>query len=316
MIRACFRVGQTGVRFENQRQIGACTHGLKNRRDLLRTKGAIHAQRIHAQRVQRHRRRIRTAAEERPAGSLERHRGKHRQIGTLLGRQDARAELVQIGKRFKKNALCARRRARANHLRIQRVGLVKFERPQRLKQFADGADVEQNLRIRSRAGALGYDDRRTNDIFHLKARSGQLVRVRAERVRQQQPRPRLHILPLYALHNVRRRDGKRLRAVAELQPRFLEHRPHRAVEQRNRFRICHRHSSVMSSRLANAQVWRAEHPSQPFGLRKTCVRLIPSTAVTDFRGIKIPLWLTVSPMDRPAFSTSQICPDCASGMSP
>lgn len=72
----------------------------------------------------------------------------------------------------------------------------------------------------------------------------------------------------------------------------------------------------MSSRLANAQVWRAEHPSQPFGLRETCVRLIPRTAVTDFRGIKIPLWLTVSPMERPAFSTSQICPDCASGMSP
>ena len=114
MIRARFRVGQTGVRFENQRQIGACTHGLKNRRDLLRAKGAIHTQRIYAQRVQRHRRRIRTAAEERPAGSLERHRG----IDTgksehSFGRQDAGAELVQIGKRFKKNALCARRRARA-----------------------------------------------------------------------------------------------------------------------------------------------------------------------------------------------------------
>ena len=38
----------------------------------------------------------------------------------------------------------------------------------------------------------------------------------------------------------------------------------------------------------------------------------------EFSGnvLKIPLWLTVSPMERPAFSTSQICPDCASGMSP
>ena len=93
-INACFRIGQTGIRFENQRKISAGAHRLENGRDFLRSKRTVHAQRIHAQRVKRHRRRIRPAAQKRAAGSFKRHRSKNRQICAFLRRQNARAKLV------------------------------------------------------------------------------------------------------------------------------------------------------------------------------------------------------------------------------
>jgi len=56
--------------------------------------------------------------------------------------------------------------------------------------------------------------------------------------------------------------------------------------------------------------------AQPEGLRLNGSRLIPMIAVTDLRGIMMPLCDTVSPIVLSAESTAQISLVCASGMSP
>ena len=58
------------------------------------------------------------------------------------------------------------------------------------------------------------------------------------------------------------------------------------------------------------------HAAQPEGLRLTGARLTPMIAVTDLRGIMMPLCDTVSPIILSAESTAQISLVCASGMSP
>ena len=58
------------------------------------------------------------------------------------------------------------------------------------------------------------------------------------------------------------------------------------------------------------------HAAQPEGLRLTGWRLTPMIAVTDLRGIMMPLWDTVSPMVLSAESTAQMSFVCARGMSP
>ena len=221
---------QARVRLHHDGPLGDGEHPLRQRGELRRAERAVDADDVRAEGAQGDRCDLGTRAEEGAAIGLEGHRGGDRQIAVLLGRENRRLGLEQIGHGLDHEQVGPGRRRSANLLREKAICLIEGHRAERAEQRAKRADVGRHIPCPGRTSA---SHGRTENLVQALARpfGRELKPVGSEGVGGDDLGPRLHIRAVNGRDRCGVREAEQLRQGPGLEARGLEHRPHGAVEE-------------------------------------------------------------------------------------
>ena len=225
--------GQTRVGLDEDRE--AAGHGLsqplRHREDLLGAQRAVDADGIRPQTPRSGGEALHRTAGEGAAPRLKAHAGQNGQGAVLLGRQQSRFQLVQVGKRFKEDEVSPSRHTGPDDAAILGHSVLKGQRAVGLQQLPQRADVQRRQCAVGGARPLAVGNARRNNLFQRVGAARQLVRRRAEGVGVDDAAARCGIFCVDALDERRVGDVQLLGAGSQFQARSLQHGAHAAIQQ-------------------------------------------------------------------------------------
>ena len=230
VVKAGGRVRQTRIGLCEHRQAAGGAEPLHQRQDLGGAQRAVDTHRVRAKALRGHRKALHLTAGEGAAGGLKGHGGHHRQITGLLRGQDARLYLQQVGHGLKVHRVRTGGGARRHHLLEQVAGLLEGQGAHGLEHLAQGADVQQDLRIGTLGSCFGALHRGGDHLGHCVAAARQLLAVGAESVGADEIGASLQIGFVDAGHHLRMGHTPHIRDLAGRKARLLQHGSHGPVQ--------------------------------------------------------------------------------------
>ena len=183
MVSAGLRVGQTGIRLQEDGQGGGFPKLAGQRKQLLRAERAVEADGICAQALNHRRHRRDAAAGEGSSVCFEGHGNQQRKrlaelFTGFLDRKDGGLDLIEIGHRFHDDEVNSGGNAGSGLFLKEGVGVLKAQCSGGFEQLADWPDVQRNQRISSGGSCILH--RSKDDLFRGISAGGQLAAVGTE----------------------------------------------------------------------------------------------------------------------------------------
>ncbi len=228
-----------GVRLRAQLAPRRRRHLLDALENRLRADGAIESDDVRAPRVELARDDIRLGAVRRAPVGADRHLRDDRLLRVDSPRgEDRLLDLVEVGERLEDEEVDAAFGETFHLLPEDRASFVLARRPVRLEanaQRSDGAGDERapigGFARDGRGGPIQLSHLILQPVLH------ELDPVRAEAVRLDDVGAGLHVLRMNVTHELGRADVQLVVALVDEHALAVQHRPHRAVEDDDRFRV-------------------------------------------------------------------------------
>ena len=229
VVVAVHRVRQARVGLGDHRQAGVFAYLFQHGSQHIRPQGAVEADGVRPQALQRPGHGGHGAAGEGAAPGLKGHGDEGRQVRVLLHRQQRRLGLVQVRHGLDDRQVRSGPGTGLRHLPEQVVGPLKGQAAHGLQQLSQGADVQRHQGPAPH-GLFCQLHRRRDDLVHRVAGPLQLQAVGAEGIRIHHLAAGIHIFLVHGAQQRRLRQIQQLRLAAGGQSPLLEHGAHGAVQ--------------------------------------------------------------------------------------
>ena len=239
VVMAVHRIGQARVGLGDHRQAGGGAHLLHHGQQLHRPQRAVHAHRVRPQALQRPGHGGHRASREGTPPLLEAHGHQGGQAGILLHRQQRGLGLVQVGHGFDGGQVSPGLRPRHGDLPENIHRFLKRQRTQGLQQRANGPHVQPHQAIRALRGLSRGGHGGMHHLRYGVACVRQLQPVGPEGIGIDDAAPRVDVLPVDSLQQLRSVQRRQLRQLAGAQTALLQHGAHGAIQQDNMLLINH-----------------------------------------------------------------------------
>ena len=256
VVMAVHRVGQASVGLGDHRQTGACAQLLHQREQQIRPQGAVQADGVGPQALQRAGHGGDGAAGEGAPAGLKGQGDQDRQIGVLLDSQQGGPGLVQIGHGLDHRQVGSGSGPGHRHLTEEVVGLLKGQAPHGLQQLPQRAHVHGHQGFGALRRLPGNTDGLGNHLLRAVAGGGQLAGVGPEGVGVDDLAARGDVFPVDLLQQLRPGQVEQLRLPAGGQAPLLEDGAHGPVQKDQVIgKIKRAHSSFLLCEVDRSGSW-------------------------------------------------------------